>query len=140
MSGLQLQRYEVVTAEGRTVQIEYDPEGDMVELFFDKGPASGAVELADPVILRFDRETGRALSLSILTFSQVTQPTELRPRSFPLSGLERLPGKMREQIARMITTPPVSHFLKVMAYYPQAEQTLIALSYIERSVALPLAA
>jgi len=140
MSELQLQRYEVVTAEGRTVQLEYDPASDMLEIFFATGAASGAIELADPIILRFDRETGKALSLSILTFSQVIQPTGLGPRSFPLSGLESLPDALLEQVTKMITTPPVSHFLKVMLYYPPAEQSPIPLSYIERSVALPLAA
>lgn len=140
MSKLQIERYEVITAEGKTVQLEYDSEGDMLEIFFERGPASGAIELADPIILRFDRETGKALSLSVLTFSQVIQPTELGPRSFPLSGLDALPDALREQVQKMITSPPVSHFLKVSVYYPQAEQPPIPISYIERSAALPLAA
>ncbi len=72
-----LQTYQVTTEQGQTVELEYDQQGDMLEIFFKRGPASGAIELADPIILRFDRETGQALSLSVLTFSQVIQPTEL---------------------------------------------------------------
>jgi hypothetical protein len=87
--------------------LEYDQDGDMLEIFFGQGPASGAVELADPLILRFDRETGKALSLSILTFSQVIQGTELGPRGFRLSGLESLPDTLREMVVKMITAPPV---------------------------------
>jgi YD repeat-containing protein len=40
MSKLQLQRYEVITAEGQTVQLEYDPASDMLEIFFATGAAS----------------------------------------------------------------------------------------------------
>jgi len=42
------QRYQVVTDEGQAVRLEYDQDGDMLEIFFGQGPASGAVELADP--------------------------------------------------------------------------------------------
>lgn len=140
MSELLIQQYQVTTEEGQIVHLEYDQEGDMLEIFFERGPASGAIELADPLILRFDRETGKALSLSILTFSQVIQVTELGPRSFQLDGLELLPDTLREMVIKMITTPPVSYFLKIVAYYPKTEQPPIPISYIERSVALPLTA
>ena len=134
------QRYQVVTDEGQAVRLEYDQDGDMLEIFFGQGPASGAVELADPLILRFDRETGTALSLSILTFSQVIQGTELGPRSFRLSGLESLPDRLREMVVKMITAPPVNHFIKVVAYYPRTKRLPIPISYVERSVTLPIAA
>ena len=98
------------------------------------------IQLADPLILRFDRKTGTALSLSILTFSQIIQVTELGPRSFQLYGLEALPKSLREMVVKMITTPPVSHFLKIVVYYPKTEQPPIPISYIEQSVALPLTA
>lgn len=139
MSELQTQRYQVTTEEGQIVQLEYDEDADMLEIFFDKGPASSAIELADPLILRFNRETGQALSLSILTFSKVTQMTELGPRSFRLDGLEPLPASLREIVVRIITTPPVSHFLKVTVYYSGTEQSPIPMSFIERSATLPIA-
>jgi hypothetical protein len=140
MSELRIQHYQTITEEGETVHLEYDPEGDMLEIFFEEGPASGAIELADALILRFNRETGKALSLSILTFSQVIQMTEFGPRSFQLYALQSLPDSLREMVVRMITTPPVSYFLKVVAYYPKAEHPPIPISYIERSAALPLTA
>ena len=140
MSELKIERYQVVTTEGQTVELEYDQEGDMLEIFFERGAASGAIELADPLILRFDRDSGRALSLSILTFSQVGELTELGPRSFPLDGLQTLPGPLRQTVIKMITTPPVTHFLKVMLYAPRSEQPLTPISYIERSAVFPLPA
>lgn len=138
MSELRIQQYQVITEEGQTVQLEYDPDGDMLEIFFEEGPASGAIELADPLILRFDRETGNALSLSILTFSHVIQMTELGPRSFQLDGLVPLPTALRQMITKMITTPPVSYFLNVVIYYPKTDQPPISISTIKRSAALPL--
>ncbi len=140
MSELQIQQYQIITEEGQTAQLEYDQDGDMLEIFFEEGPASGAIELADPLILRFDRERGKALSLSILTFSQVIQVTELGPRSFRLYDLESLSNSLREMVVKMITTPPVSYFLKVVVYYPKTEQPPIPLSYIERPAGLPLIA
>jgi hypothetical protein len=96
--------------------------------------------LAAPIILRFDRESGMAVSLSILTFSRVIEKTELGPRSFRIDGLDALPDALRKIVSNIITSPPVSTFLKVSTYYPQTEQRPVALSYLEHSVALPLAA
>jgi hypothetical protein len=45
-----------------------------------------------------------------------------------------------EMIIHTITTPPVSHFLEVVAYYPQTEQRPVPISYIKRSLALPVPA
>ena len=140
MSEQLVQQYQVMTEDGQSVQLEYDQDGDMLEIFFERRAASSAIELADPLILRFDRDTGQALSLSILTFSQVVQMTELGPRSFQLHGLEALPEPRRAMVIRMITTTPVSSFLKVVGYYPETEQPPIPISYIEPSVALPLTA
>lgn len=137
---MRIHQYQVVTEEGQTVQLEYDQDGDMLEIFFERGPANVAIELADPLILRFDRETGKALSLSILTFSQIVQVTDLGPRGFQLYGLESLSDALRGMVVKMITTPPVSHFLKVAVYYPRAEQPPIPISYVERSLALPVMA
>jgi len=140
MDELKLQQYQVITETGHCVEMEYDQDGDMLEIFFQKGAATSAVELADPIILRFDRETGTAISLSILTFSKVVEKIELGPRSFHLDGLDSLPDTMRRMVSKIITSSPVSTFLKVSTYYPQTEQIPVTLTYLERSVALPMAA
>ena len=46
MEELNLQHYQVFTETGQPVALEYDHEGDMLEIFFQKGPATNAVELA----------------------------------------------------------------------------------------------
>ena len=116
MEELKLQQYQVIKETGQCVELEYDQDGDMLEIFFQKGPATSAIELADPIILRFDRETGVAVSLSILTFSKVVEKTELGPRSFHLSGLDSLPDTLRHMVSKIITSSPVNTFLKVSTY------------------------
>ncbi|MFN8487716.1 MAG: DUF2283 domain-containing protein [Caldilineaceae bacterium] len=140
MDEVKLQRYQLITETGRHVELEYDQDGDMLEIFFQKGPATSAIELADPMILRFDREAGVAVSLSILTFSKVIEQTELGPRNFQLYGLDALPDTLRQMVSKIITSPPVNTFLKVSTYYPKTEQSPVILSYLAQSVALPVAA
>jgi hypothetical protein len=135
MSNINLQQYQIITTEGDTIQLEYDYEADMLEIFFAKGRANKTIELADPIIIRFDRQTRQPLSLSILTFSKVIQQTEFGPTTFPLHGLNNLHPELKEIVSQMIQTPPVSHFLKVVAYAPHPQQPFIPLSYMNHTYA-----
>jgi len=56
--------------------------------------------------------TKRALSLLLLHFSILSEQTEYGPRSFPLDKVEQLPEVMKELVLRLITSLPVSQFLK----------------------------
>ncbi len=122
--------YEDKLEDGRIVTYNYDREGDILEIFFRKGGGCG-VELADGIVLRYDVETGEPLSLIFLCFSTMMQPTELGPMSFPLTGLDDLPPEMRETVQRIITSPPVSHFLKVSALWRAPDQRLEPITYVE---------
>lgn len=56
------------------------------------------------------------------------------PRSFPLTGLDDL----RQTVVEIITTPPVSHFLKVLSFYPSpALSAFTPISYVNLTLALP---
>lgn len=121
--------------EGQIVQLEYDEEGDLLEVFFERGPANCAVELGDNIILRFDHERGKPLSLSLLSYSRIIQPTELGPRNLPLTGLDDLPDDLQQTVVKIITSPPVNQFLKVSSFYPSPFQR-IALTYVEKPAAL----
>lgn len=134
-SALIIQKSEVITDQGQIVQVEYDEEGDILELFFERGPANCAVELSDNIILRFDHAWGKPLSLSLLSYSHIVQPTEVGPRSFPLTGLDNLPDDLRQTVVKIITSPPVNQFLKVSSFYPSPTRR-IALTYVEKSDAL----
>ena len=130
MSELHLHETGFVTKDGQRIRLAYEEMGDILEIVFDNVEATCAVELTDNIVLRFHREQGRAAGLTILDFSILTSPTEFGVRSFALTGLDDLPEELRETVARIITTPPVNHFLKVTTFYASpADQ--VPLTYVE---------
>jgi len=97
----------------QNIRLAYDEQADMLDIFFGENRKGAGVELTEHILLRLDRESGRAISLSILDFSILASPTEFGVRSFALTGLNDLPQELREMVARIITTPPINQFLKV---------------------------
>ena len=130
MSELSLQETELTTSDGHRIHLAYEQVGDILEIVFDDVEATCAVELTDNIVLRFHRQQGRAAGLTILDFSVLASPTELGVRSFALIGLEDLPEDLREIVIRIITTPPVNHFLKVTTFYASATDQ-VPLTYVE---------
>jgi len=130
MSNEMVQEMEITTENGRPIHLAYDETGDILEIVFDDVEATCAVELTDNILLRFHRELGQAAGLTILDFSVLASPSELGPRSFALTGLERLPDDLREMVARIITTAPVNRFLKV-SIFDSFSVHPIPLTYIE---------
>jgi len=135
-SELRLQEMEITTENGQKMHLAYEEMGDVLEIVFDdaddKHPteATCAVELTDNILLRFDREQGRAVGLTILDFSVLVSPSELGPRSFALTGLDDLPDDLRETVVQIITTSPVNRFLKVFTFHSLSAQP-IPLTYVE---------
>jgi len=112
MSELRLQKTDLTTKDGTIAHLVCDEEADILEIFFgENGPATG-IELTDQMILRVDTRQKRALSLMLLHFSILSEQTQYGPRSFPLDRLDQLPEDLRELALRLITTLPVSQFLK----------------------------
>jgi len=109
----------------------YDEEGDILYITFYPGEKGTGVELNEQIILRFNKAEERALGLTILDFSVLAQTTEFGPRSFPLTGLANLPDEMRKIVVKIITTPPVSHLLRVLTYSPSPIET-IPITYVQR--------
>ena len=130
MSDEIVQEMEITTENGQSIHLAYDETGDVLEIVFDDVEATCAVELTDNILLRFHEELGQAVGLTILDFSVLASPSELGPRSFALTGLERLPDDLREVVARIITTAPVSRFLKV-SIFDSFSVHPIPLTYIE---------
>ena len=127
--------YQERLADGRLVSVSYDREGDILELFFDKGPGCG-IELADEIVLRYNVETGEPLSLMFLSFSRLIQPTDYGPESFRLTGLERLPADRRRIVMRILTSPPVNHYLRVSALSLLHEQKPVPITYVRPPMAV----
>lgn len=126
---------DITFENNRTVHFMYDRDSDDLEVVFEKGRANSTVELTDRIILRLDRERKVALSLILVSFSFLTQLTELGPQSFPLSNLDHLPADLRQTVLEIITTPPVNRFLKVSSFTPTPAQR-IPITYVERPAAL----
>lgn len=133
---LWLDEYTETLPTGEQVQMEYDREGDVLEIFFTAGSATG-IELADEIVLRYDRSTATPRSLIFTSFSQLVKDTEYGPESFPLTGIESLSPQQREEILRILRIPPVSHFLQLSAVQLPDSRRPIPLTLVRR---LPIAA
>lgn len=114
----------------------YDKEADVLYISFSPGEIpTAAVELNNNILLRFNRDERRAIGLTLMDFSVLVQLTALGPRSFPLSGLADLEPEWQEEVIEIITSPPVSHVLRVSSFMPSAAE-IVPITSIEK---LPLA-
>lgn len=129
------EQIEILPAGGE-VRLEYDSEGDILEVFFAPGPATG-IELTDEIVLRYDRVKQSPRSLIFTSFSHLIQDTEYGPESFRLTGIEALPAKQQDEILRILRTSPVNHFLQLSAMHLPHSERLIPLTLVRR---MPLAA
>jgi hypothetical protein len=120
-----------VLADGTTALLVYEAESDELTIYFGENYKATGVQLADHILLRLDWIRGRAVSLSLIDFSLLMHPTAYGPPSFRLDGLDDLPKDLREMTLHLITTPPVSYFLKVGAFYTSLHQPSVPISYVE---------
>ncbi|MBI1929132.1 DUF2283 domain-containing protein [Candidatus Poribacteria bacterium] len=130
MGDLKLHRTEVKAANGETIRLVYDESGDMLDIFFGENQPATGVELTDHILLRLNRTTGRAVSLTLLHFSILTQQTEYGPRSYPLDKLEELPEDLQELVIRAVTTAPVNQFLK-LSHFQESPTKGMPITYVE---------
>ena|SRR5205807_2159785 len=104
---------------------DYDKEADVLYISFAPGAKpTAAVELNDNILLRFNRAEKRAVGLTLMDFSVLIQPTNLGPRSFPLSGLQELEPEWQEIVIEIITAPPVNQILKISSYTPSLNESV----------------
>lgn len=136
---LNIYKTDITFNNGQTIHFMYDRDSDDLEIVFEKGRANCAIELTDNIVLRFDREKEKALSLILLSFSVLAQPTEIGPKSFPLTGLADLPDDLRQTVVKIVTSPPVNQFLKVSYFYPSPAERL-PITYVERPPSLAMIA
>lgn len=116
MSELNLYKAEQTASDGSVARFVYDPEADMLEIFFGENQPATGVELTSDIILRLNRQTRQPVSLTLLHFSILTEQTEYGPRSFPLNALDEAPEELRELALHLATSKPVSQFLKLTSF------------------------
>lgn len=122
MNSLSVQQTEIQAGSGTTIRLVYDEDADILELFFgENGPARG-IELTDQIILRVDYSTQRAVSLTLLHFSILSEQTVYGPRSWRLDSLAEMPEEVRQLVLHVLTTPPVNQFLKLIQLQTGAGQ------------------
>lgn len=122
--------------DGQPITYSYDKEGDILEIIFQRGGGTG-VDLTDNIVLRFDRNRGQALSLILISFSKLIQPTKFGPSSFPLTALDELPPAMQQVVLKILQSFPVNHFMKIMGLYGAHAGELHPITYLEQPADLP---
>jgi hypothetical protein len=99
-------------------KINYDKEGDVLYVSFERSEHVTGVELADNILLRLDtgKFTGaapKAVGLTFISFARMMEHYRNKPLSVPLANLRNLPEDLWNAVLAVITTPPVSDFLSV---------------------------
>ncbi len=130
MDNLKLYKTEIKAENGKIIQLVYDEGEDILDVFFGENKPATGVELTENILLRLDRITGQAVSLTILHFSILTEQTEYGPRSYPLDKIDELPENLRELVIHALTTMPVNQFLK-LSYFQESPTKRVPLTYIE---------
>ncbi|MEK7278645.1 MAG: DUF2283 domain-containing protein [Chloroflexota bacterium] len=128
-----------MNADSQPAKHNYDEEGDVLYISFRPGETGMGINLTEHILLRFNPHTKQPVGLTLLDFSVLVSPTEMGPRNFPLTGLDRLPDDLRQIVIDIITTPPVSYYLKVSTFYPSPSQA-VPITYVNRTESLPVAA
>lgn len=130
MSKLDLGRTTVTAKDGTPVHFVYDREGDILDIVFGDNEAATGIELTDHIILRLNRATKRAVSLTILHFSILTEQTEYGPRSYPLHKLDALPEEIHELVLQLVGSPPVNQFLK-LSHFQASPVERVPFAFVE---------
>jgi hypothetical protein len=107
-----------------TPMLHYDEISDTLSISFAPGEHATGIELNEHILLRINRAERRAVRLTILEYSLLAQPTEVGPRSVPLSGLAQLSAELREVVLEIAQRPPVSDFSMLSAYTPSAVEMI----------------
>lgn len=102
----------------------YDEISDTFYVSFFPGEKATGIELNDHILLRIDEEEQKAIGITFFEYSILAQKTEFGPRSFPLSGLNKLSGELKELVYEILTNPPVNDILSLSAYTPSSVEVI----------------
>jgi hypothetical protein len=119
-----LQRIRKPYGETMTEPIySYDEESDTLSITFAPGEHATGIELTDHILLRMNTLERRAVGITLFDYSILAQPTEIGPRSFPLTGFEQLSADTRDVVLGILLQPPVRDILALSAYTPTLTET-----------------
>src|SRR4029079_16282069 len=109
-----------------------DEDNDLLEIVFQPGEATCAVELTDNMILRFDWATSMPLSLSLISFSHLIKPTAYGEVHLELLA-EEWPEEAQEKLWAMLRRPPLSEFLTLSSYTPAHANHIVPITSIRQT-------
>lgn len=138
MCALNLSTTDITAHDGTPVHLVYDQEADILEIFFGANEPATGIELTDHIVLRLNQHVKRAISLTFINFSILAERTEYGPRSYPLDGLNDIPEDLRELVLQLVTSMPISQFLKV-SHFQASPTERVPLTYVEAQPPLTVA-
>jgi uncharacterized protein YuzE len=104
--------------------MNYDETSDTLYVSFVPGIKATGIELNDHILLRIDKETRRAVGITLLNYSILIQKADFGPRSFPLTGLAKLSEESREIVLEILEKSPVKEILSLSTYTPSLAEAI----------------
>ena len=104
--------------------INYDEISDTLYISFIPNVKATGIELNDHILLRIDKENRQAVGLTFLNYSILIQKADFGPRSFPLTGLTKLPKETRELVMDIMGKSPVKEILSLSTFTPSFSEAL----------------
>ena len=102
----------------------YDEVSDTLYVSFAPGEHATGIELTSHILLRLNKQERKAVGLTFLEYSLLSQRTDMGPRSFPLTGLAELSADLRTLVLDILQRPPVSDVLLLSSYTPSISETI----------------
>ena len=92
----------------RGIKINYDSEGDILDVIFSIGTPQKrtAVEVNDNLMLSMDTEFKEVIGITLVSYSKMLKK-QLK------INLNALPERKRKNLLKLLLTPPISLFLEL---------------------------
>lgn len=97
-----------------TLELDYDAEGDILYVLFQRGVKSAYQSLMDNIVLRFNPVTHEPIGLTLIDFSVMAAKPDGSP-SYELDHLAELPDNRRAIVLDVVSRPPMNRWLHVKA-------------------------
>ncbi len=104
--------------------MNYDSLSDTLYISFASGAKATGIELNEHILLRIDKNTHKALGITLFNYSVLAQKADFGPRSFPLSGLGELSDELQEMVVNILFQPPVNEILTLSTYTPTSSEAI----------------
>jgi hypothetical protein len=102
----------------------YDEMSDTLSISFALGEHATGIELTDHILLRLNTHDRRAVGITLLDYSLLTQTTDVGQKSYPLTGFDDLTEETRTLVIDILRQSPVNEILVLSAYTPAVNQTI----------------